>query len=52
MDTGKPYEKEYYATKPTKFVLHMRKNLLWQLIRFAYMNIKMTIMIVKSHQKH
>jgi len=34
---------------PGKFAKAMRTNLLWQLFRFAVLNIKMIIVVQKSH---
>lgn len=45
----KLYSKEYYAIRPTKLMLYLRTCLAWQLIRFIVINIKMSIMIIKSH---
>lgn len=45
-----PYQEGFFASVPTKTTLHFRTNILWQLIRFIYINTKMLIMIRKSHQ--
>ena len=45
----KPYEQSFTTMVPTSFVLAMRKNLLWQFIRFIVINIKMLIVVRKSH---
>ncbi len=45
----KPYEQDYFTAKPTKFTLALRTNILWQILRFVYINLKMTSMIIKSH---
>lgn len=44
--------KKYSAPRPTKFTLYMRSSLLWQLFRFIIVNIRMTIMITKSHGRY
>lgn len=38
-----------FATKPTTFTKSLRTNLLWQLVRFAVINLKMIRVIRKSH---
>jgi len=43
----RPFEQEFYTTRPTKLTKHFRINLLWQLYRFAALNIKMLIMVRK-----
>ena len=37
------------APRPTHFTLWRRQFLLWQLVRFVFINLRMTVMIVKSH---
>lgn len=39
----------YPAPRPTKIALFLRAFLPWQLIRFVIINLRMTVMIVKSH---
>jgi hypothetical protein len=41
--------KTFSAARPTKMTLFLRSFLPWQLYRFLVINIKMTIMILKSH---
>lgn len=43
------YEETFFPPVPTGFTKFMRTCILWQLIRFAVINIKMTVMIIKSH---
>ena len=38
-----------FATKPTDFTKALRTNLLWQVIRFIVINLKMIKVIRKSH---
>ncbi len=45
----KQYEQSGYTPVPGKFTLFLRKCILWQIIQFIVINIKMTILIVKSH---
>lgn len=45
----RPYENSFTAMVPTGFVIAMRKNLLWQAFRFICINIKMLIVVRKSH---
>lgn len=39
----------YPVVKPTPWVLFWRRFLLYQLIRFVIINVRMTVMILKSH---
>ncbi len=41
--------KNYPASRPTKITLFLRSCLLWQVFRFIIINLKMTVMILKSH---
>lgn len=41
--------KNHLAPRPTKVTLFLRSFLPWQLIRFMIINLRMTIMITKSH---
>ncbi len=34
---------------PSKFTKAMRTNLIWQFIRFVIINLKMLVMVSKSH---
>ena len=45
----KAYEKSFEAMVPTPFVKFMRTCLIWQFIRFIVINIKMIIVVQKSH---
>jgi hypothetical protein len=38
-----------FATKPTTFTQALRTNILWQLVHFAVINLKMIRVIRKSH---
>ncbi len=40
----------FYATKPTPFTVFMRTFLPWQLVRFAMINLRMFVVIGKSHE--
>ena len=44
-----PYQQGYYPPVPTGFTRHMRQNLVWQLIRFVALNLKMLKIMRKSH---
>ena len=46
----KPYEQAYYPPVPTKFTKYRRTSLIWQFYRFIVINIKMIIIILKSHR--
>lgn len=43
------YELSLSTMVPTKFVRYMRTNILWQSIRFVIINIKMLVVVRKSH---
>lgn len=45
----KPYEKAYFAPKPTFWVTFFRRNIIYQFIRFCIINFKMVKVIFKSH---
>ena len=46
-DARTPYGQSYYPPVPTKFTVALRTNLLWQLIRFLVINVKMLRMVRK-----
>lgn len=41
--------KSFPAPRPSKMTIFLRHFPLWQLLRFAIINVKMTAMILKSH---
>jgi len=43
---------QFYATKPTRFTVFLRTFLPWQLVRFAFINLKMLRIIRRSHAGH
>lgn len=43
------YGQAHFAPRPTAFTLFLRTSLLWQLARFLVVNLRMTAMILKSH---
>ncbi|MCB4742930.1 MAG: hypothetical protein LGB07_03600 [Sulfurovum sp.] len=45
----KPYEASFGAMVPTPFVKFMRTCLIWQGIRFIIINVKMILVVQKSH---
>ena len=45
----RPYENSFTAMVPTSFVIYWRTNFIWQAIRFIAINIKMLIVVRKSH---
>ena len=45
----KPYDPSFEAMVPTPFVKFMRTCVIWQFIRFIAINIKMIIVVQKSH---
>jgi hypothetical protein len=44
-----PYQQAYYPPTPTGITKYMRSNILWQLFRFAVINLKMLKLMRKSH---
>ncbi|OFZ30067.1 MAG: hypothetical protein A2622_09440 [Bdellovibrionales bacterium RIFCSPHIGHO2_01_FULL_40_29] len=44
--------KSYLAPVPTKMTLFLRSFLPWQILRFLIINLRMTVMIAKSHGRH
>ena len=50
---ARPYlTEQFYATKPTRFTVFLRTFLPWQLVRFAFINLKMLRIIRRSHGGH
>ena len=45
----KPYEQNFTTMVPTGFVKFFRTCVIWQFIRFIAINIKMLIVVGKSH---
>ncbi len=45
----KPYDANFTTMVPTKFVTFFRTCVIWQFIRFVSINIKMLIVVSKSH---
>jgi hypothetical protein len=45
----KPYEPSFEAMVPTPFVKFMRTCLIWQFLRFLVINVKMILVVMKSH---
>jgi hypothetical protein len=43
---------QFYATKPTRFTVFLRTFLPWQIVRFAFINLKMLRIIRRSHSGH
>jgi len=48
-DNVKPYDQNFTTMVPTGFVKFFRTCVLWQAIRFIMINIKMIIVVGKSH---
>jgi hypothetical protein len=48
-ETVKPYDQNFTTMVPTTFVRRMRTCVLWQIIRFIVINIKMLVVVSKSH---
>ena len=45
----KAYGNNFTTMTPGPFALAMRKNFIWQAIRFVVINIKMIVVVNKSH---
>ncbi len=43
------HQPSFFATKPTSGTLFLRTFLPWQMIRFAWINLRMIIIIFRSH---
>ncbi|MGC8615668.1 MAG: hypothetical protein ACP5GK_08450 [Desulfurella sp.] len=50
IEERKPYQQAFFASKPTKFTKFLRTCVVWQLVKFIIINIKMTLMLLKSHK--
>ena len=48
-NTVKPYDQNFTTMVPTGFVKFFRTCVLWQAIRFVFINIKMLVVVSKSH---
>ncbi|MEZ6104897.1 MAG: hypothetical protein R3B96_01980 [Pirellulaceae bacterium] len=48
-DNQKPYEQAYYPPVPTWFTRYRRTSLVWQFFRFIVINLKMMVLLRKSH---
>ena len=48
-DVVKPYDQNFTTMVPTGFVKFFRTCLIWQFIRFVFINIKMIRVVQKSH---
>jgi hypothetical protein len=42
-----PFGQTYYPPVPTRFTIRLRTNLVWQLLRFFIINVKMLRMVRK-----
>lgn len=47
MEIRRPFEQSYYPPVPTAFTKRMRTNLVWQLLRFLVINVKILRMVRK-----
>jgi hypothetical protein len=43
------YTQNDFTPVPSKFTVFRRTCVLWQMVQFVVINIKMTVLIVKSH---
>jgi hypothetical protein len=44
-----PYQQAYYPPVPTRLTRYMRTSIVWQLIRFVIINIKILKLMWKAH---
>ena len=44
-----PYKQSFTTMLPTNLVRRLRTNILWQFFRFIVLNIKMLLVVKKSH---
>jgi hypothetical protein len=44
-----PYQQAYYPPVPTGITRHMRNNIIWQIVRFIVINVKMLKLMRNSH---
>jgi len=49
MKTTRGYTQDYYSPMPTKSTLFWRNFIVWQLIRFLILNLKILKIVVKGH---
>lgn len=49
-ENKRPYEQGYFPSKPSKFVLFMRTFVLWQFVRFCFLNLKIGRLLMKGHK--
>ena len=45
----KAYEQNFTTMLPSKMVRRLRTNVIWQFFRFIVLNIKMLLVVRKSH---
>jgi hypothetical protein len=45
----RPYEQSFNTMTPSRWVKFLRKCVIWQFIRFVIINVKMLIVVSKSH---
>lgn len=43
------FDKTHFVVRPTRTTVFFRTFLPWQLLRFLVVNLRMTLMIMKSH---
>jgi hypothetical protein len=50
-DQGTPYDQGFFQSVPTDRVLRLRKNMLFQLWRFAMLNLKIMKLVRVTHRR-
>lgn len=43
------FRPSFFATKPTGWTLFLRTFLPWQMVRFGWINMRMIVLIFRSH---
>ncbi len=44
-----PYSGQAYATRPSKWTMHWRRNFFYQVYQFFKLNLKIMLMVVRGH---
>ncbi len=44
-----PYSGQAYATRPSKWTMHWRRNFFYQIYQFFKLNLKIMLMVIRGH---
>lgn len=44
-----PYSGQAFATRPTRWTMHWRRNIFVQIYQFFRLNLKIMLMVVRGH---